>query len=118
MQLIELQTPESSPQLYKLLRERKPAIVVFATGNDQAGLLMADVTDEHIHVLIPPRLTRSPSVYNYDGTSVYRNAPPRMLAWRTWDGFWHVIDAKVSTLLPTIDNYIEGEPCAVSTTEP
>ena len=48
MRLLELQTPESSPQLYKLLRERKPAIIVFQAsqvGGDQAGLMMGDVTD-------------------------------------------------------------------------
>jgi hypothetical protein len=31
------------------------------------------------------------------------------LAHRTWDGAWTVLDARVSTLLPAIDNYVEGE---------
>jgi len=110
MQLLELQTPESSPQLYKLLRERKPAIIVFQAsqvGGDKAGLLMGDVADDFIHVLLPPKLTRSGSVYKHDGTANHRQPP--MLAWRTWDGFWHVIDSRVSALLPMIDNYIEGD---------
>lgn len=110
MKLLELQTPESSPQLYKLLRERKPAIIVFQAsqvGGDQAGLMMGDVTDEFVHVLLPPRLNRSGSAYKHDGTANRREPP--MLAWRTWDGFWHVIDSRVSALLPVIDNHVEGE---------
>jgi len=109
MELLSLQTPEASPQLYKLLRERKPAIIVFHSNVGYAGLLMGDVTDTHVHVLVPPKLTRSDTAYLHDGTAASRNFPPRMLAWRTWDGFWHVIDSAVSALLPTIDNYIEED---------
>lgn len=107
MELLSLQTPEAAPQLYKLLRERKPAIIVFESGTGHAGLLMGDVTDDHIYILMPPKLTRSGSRYGHDGSCAHRE--PRMLAWRTWDGFWHVIDSAVSALLPTIDTYIEGD---------
>jgi hypothetical protein len=107
MELLPLQTPNASPQLYNLLRERKPAIIVFESGTGDAGLLMGDVTDDSIYILMPPKLTRSSSRYERDGTP-YANEP-RMLAWRTWDGFWHVIDSAVSALLPVIDNHIEGD---------
>ena len=33
----------------------------------------------------------------------------KMLAWREYAGAWHVLDARASTILPTLDTYVEGD---------
>lgn len=72
------------------LRERKAALIAFEVSPETVGFL----TEFSGKV---------------EGLDYIAAAHGRVLAHRTWEGAWVVLDARVSALLPVIDNYVEGD---------
>lgn len=72
-------------------------IVIESSDKTEALVLHGHLSDNHIdsgHL----RWTR-------DGEKVYGWS--ELLAWRTHDGAWKVIDSRVSALLPRVDSALE-----------
>lgn len=95
--------------LYEFIRTSKSVMVVFDAGRSLVGLMVGRVEGDKIVV---PFTDDDTVTYTFDKDS---NDPElqdhnlKMLAWREWDGAWHVLDARVSSLLPTLDTYAEGD---------
>ncbi len=109
MQLHPRLLPRSAGPLYQVIREDKPVLIVFEINDKLAGLCLGRVEGDTI--IVP---------FNEDETVTFRfnkntNDPEqqdhnlKMLAWREYAGAWHVLDARASTILPTLDTYVEGD---------
>ena len=103
-----LLTDEAKP-LYVLIRTSKAVMVAFDAGRNLVGLMVGRVNGEKIVVPFTDDDTVTFAFDKNTSDPELQDHNLKMLAWREWEGAWHVLDPRVSMLLHTLDNYAEGD---------
>ena len=103
-----LLSAEATP-LYELIRTSKSVMVVFDAGHGLVGLMVGRTEGDKIVVPFTDDDTVTFAFDKNTSDPELQDHNLKMLAWREWEGAWHVLDPRVSMLLHTLDNYAEGD---------